>query len=344
MRKAGQEAIDVARAISGFLCDFAPMHKTGSEHTLRSYRCAIALYMEYLEKEAGVTAAGLSWEHFRKPLVEGWLAWLAAARGNSAATRNVRLGALRAFLEYAASRSPAAMCAHQESTTIGRAKCPKRKVEGMTKEAVKALLLAPDTSTRTGRRDLALMETLYATATRIDEALSLTLGNVHLGRKRPCIDVVGKGKKARTLYLPKRAASCLKAYMAEFHPGERGDSDLFFYARHSAGDTKLTQTAVRKRLRLHAARAHEACPDVPLGLHAHQFRHARASHWLDEGMDVVKISFLLGHEQLQTTMVYLDISPESVLGAVESLQDDYGKGIRPKWPTDGESLAGFCGL
>lgn len=344
MRKAGQEAIDVARAVSGFLCDFAPMRKTSSEHTLRSYRCAIALYMRYLEEEVGITAAGLSWGHFRKPLVEGWLAWLAGARGNGAATRNVRLGALRAFLEYAASRSPVAMCAYQESTTIGRAKSPKRKVEGMTKEAVKALLQAPDTSTRTGRRDLALMETLYATATRIDEALSLSLANVHLGRRRPCIDVVGKGKKARTLYLPKRAASCLKAYVAEFHPDERDGSALLFYARHAAGDTKLTQAAVRKRLRLHAARAHEACPEVPLGLHAHQLRHARASHWLDEGVDVVKISFLLGHEQLQTTMVYLDVSPESVLGAVESLQDEYGKSVKPRWPTNSESLAEFCGL
>ena len=344
MRKAGQEAIGIARAVSGFLCDFAPMHKTSSEHTLRSYRCAIALYMEYLEEEGGATAAGLSWEHFRKPLVEGWLAWLSGARGNSAATRNVRLGALRAFLEYAASRNPVAMCAYQESTTIGRAKRPKRKVEGMTKEAVKALLQVPDTSTRTGRRDLALMETLYATAARIDEALSLRLANVHPSRKRPCIDVVGKGKKARTLYLPRRAASCLRAYMAEFHPGERESSALLFYASHAAGDTKLTQAAVRKRLRLHAARAHEICPDVPLGLHAHQLRHARASHWLDEGMDIVKISFLLGHEQLQTTMVYLDVSPESVLGAVEALQDEYGKGVKPKWPKDGGSLAGFCGL
>ena len=344
MRKAGDGAIAVARCIAGFLGDYAPMHKTGSEHTLRSYRCAIALYMEYLESMLGVSPGDLSWEQFRRPAVEGWLAWLEEGRGNSAATRNVRLGALRAFLEYAASRDPEAMCARQEATLIERKRCPKRKVEGLTREAVKALLQAPDTSTRTGRRDLALMEALYATAARIDEALSLRMGNVHLERKKPCIDVVGKGRKARTLYLPKRAARCLKGYIAEFHPGEPGDGDLVFFAKHAAGNTKLTQAAVSKRLKLHAAAAHEICADVPLGLHAHQLRHARASHWLDEGMDVVKISFLLGHEQLQTTMVYLDVSPESVLGAVESLQDDYGKGVKPRWPTDGDSLAGFCGL
>lgn len=47
---------------------------------------------------------------------------------------------------------------------------------------------------------------------------------------------------------------------------------------------------------------------VPLTLHAHQFIHAKASHWLENGMNIAQISYLLGHECIQTTMIYLEIT------------------------------------
>ena len=67
--------------------------------------------------------------------------------------------------------------------------------------------------------------------------------------------------------------------------------------------------------------------DVPLDLHAHQFRHAKASHWLEDGMNIVQISFLLGHEQLQTTMVYLDITTEEEAKALATLEDENDKKV-----------------
>ncbi len=62
------------------------------------------------------------------------------------------------------------------------------------------------------------------------------------------------------------------------------------------------------------------CPDVPLGAHAHQFRHAKASHWLEDGISIVQIGFLLGHEQLETTMKYLDITTEEKASALATLE------------------------
>jgi len=75
-------------------------------------------------------------------------------------------------------------------------------------------------------------------------------------------------------------------------------------------------------LRKYALTAHKICPDVPLTLHAHQFRHAKASHWLEDGMNIVQISFLLGHGQLQTTMVYLDITIEQKAKALATLESE----------------------
>ena len=58
---------------------------------------------------------------------------------------------------------------------------------------------------------------------------------------------------------------------------------------------------------------------------AAHLRHAKASHWLEDGMNIVQISSLLGHEQLQTTMVYLDITMEQELKALATLEDENDK-------------------
>lgn len=81
-----------------------------------------------------------------------------------------------------------------------------------------------------------------------------------------------------------------------------------------------------------------------MNLHAHLFRHAKASHWLEDGMNIVQISFLLGHENIQTTMVYLDISAESLSEALATLEEEKDKTVIPKWKNTDGSLIDFCGL
>ena len=97
-------------------------------------------------------------------------------------------------------------------------------------------------------------------------------------------------------------------------------------------------------LKKYAVQGHDTNPEVPVNLHAHQFRHAKASHWLEDGMNIVQISFLLGHAQLQTTMLYLDITSEQEARAMATLEDEEDKKAVPKWKKDGNGLAALCGL
>ena len=102
--------------------------------------------------------------------------------------------------------------------------------------------------------------------------------------------------------------------------------------------------ALAKRIKICAEAAHKRCPDVPLDAHAHQFRHAKASHWLEDGINVVQVSFLLGHEQLETTMRYLDITTEDKIKALATLEDETQKTIPKKWKNKNGTLTDFCGL
>ena len=203
---------------------------------------------------------------------------------------------------------------------------------------------APDPSSKCGRRDLAFIILLYSTAARLDEILSMKNDQLHLSAEKAYVVIIGKGSKIRTLYLLPKVVAHLTRYLREFH-GETPDPEAYVsYSRNTGSHGKMTQPAISKMLKKYAKAAHENCRDVPLDLHAHQFRHSKASHWLEDGMNIVQISFLLGHEQLQTTMIYLDITTEEKAKALATLEDENDKKVSAKWKNSDGSLVNFCGV
>ena len=337
-RKLGAEAALVSSLVHGFLDEHAPGVLTDSPHTLKSYRDALSLYLLFLESR-GVTCDDLARGHFGRTWIEEWVAWLKSERGNSGGTCNSRLASLRAFLEYAAGRDPGMLVFYHESRLVKRQKAPKTKVEGMSKAAVAALLAAPDTSTAMGRRDATFLTLMYSTACRLDEVRTICAGQVHLDGPKPYVTVRGK---VRACYLVPKAARMLRACMREALGTDPPGSDLLFPSPVTGGP--LTERAWDKRIKAYAAMAHEACPDVPVGAHCHQLRHAKASHWIEEKLNVVEVQHLLGHEQLSTTMRYLDVTGPQEVEALETLAGDAGPKAPKKWRREDGTLRGFCGL
>ena len=344
MKKALNESVIIARHINAFLNEYMPSQKSHSSHTLKSYQYALALYIGFLATEKGISAERLCGECFSREIIEQWLQWLMELRGCSPETCNNRLASLRAFLRYLGSKEIRLLYLSEDATRILRKKEIHKKIKGMSKKAVQVLLSVPDLSTKAGRRDLALMIIIYSTATRIDEILSLKAKQLHLDAQKPEVTIIGKGSKIRTLYLLPKAVAHLKKYLKEFHGDTPNPEAYVFYSRNIGSYGKMSQTAVNKQLKKHARVAHELCKEVPLDLHAHQLRHAKASHWLEDGMNIVQISFLLGHEQLQTTMVYIDITIEQELKALATLEDENEKKISKKWKNIKGGLAKFCGV
>jgi site-specific recombinase XerD len=344
MKKSTKEGIKIARHISEFLNDYVPSQKTDSVNTLKSYQYALILYLTFLETVKGIQCTNLNGNCFGRTNIEDWLIWLKEVRECSPETCNNRLASIRAFLKYLGSRDVSCLYLYQEASEIPRRRCAKKKVNGMSRLAVKSLLEAPNPLERTGRRDLVFMILLYSTAARIDEILSMKNEQLHLNCEKPYATVIGKGNKIRTLYLLPKAVTHLKRYQLEFHGGVPNPKAILFYSRNTGICGKMTQPAIAKMLKKHAKSAYKACDEVPLNLHAHQFRHAKASHWLEDGMNIVQISFLLGHEQIQTTMRYLDITTEETAKALATLEEENDKKVSPKWKNADGSLVDFCGL
>jgi len=344
MKKATHESVIIARHINVFLNEYVPSQKSRSSHTLKSYQYALTLYIGFLEAEKGISPESLFGGCFSRTIIEEWLQWLMEQRSCSPEICNNQLASLRAFLKYLGSREISLLHLSEDATRIPRKKELRKKVKGMSKKAVQVLLSVPDLSTKAGRRDQALMITIYSTAVRMDEILSLKTEQLHLDAAKPHITIIGKGSKIRTLYLLPKAVAHLKKYLKEFHGDTPNPKAYLFYSRNTGLQGKMSQTAVNKQLKKHAGVAHQMCDEVPLDIHAHQLRHAKASHWLEDGMNIVQISFLLGHEQLQTTMVYLDITLEQELKALATLEDENDKRVSRKWKNTKGGLAAFCGV
>ena len=342
MRKPTKESTELS--ISSFVSDYAPMHITNSSHTIHSFDMALSLYIGFLETK-GVTPATFSKEQFEQKRIEEWIAWLREERHCSIDTCKARLSALRTFIKYLSTRDAKYLYLQNEAANVTLPKSPKKKVDGLTKEAVKAILASPNSRTKSGIRDLTFLTILYGTAGRMDEVLSIQLKDLHLDEEKPYVVFTGKGDNVRSMYLLPRAVEHAKHYIEVFHssPTECLD-DYLFYSSIKGSGAKLSPSACRKLILKHASRAHEKCPDVPLKLHAHQFRHARATHWLEEGINIVQISRLLGHKQLETTMRYLDISMDQVRVALATLEDEKDKEAKPKWNLNSDSLSSLCGL
>lgn len=194
-------------------------------------------------------------------------------------------------------------------------------IEYMSEAAVKVILEQPDTRTKKGLRDQFLMVVLYDTGARIQEALDIRLRDIHLG-KTSTILLHGKGSKARSIPLTEKTVEHLHNYISVFHPGESAYSDQYlFYVARCGQKNRMCEDNARRLIHSYGVAAKKICPEVPDNVHPHLWRHSRAMHLYQHGMDLTLVSQWLGHAQLETTLIYAHADTEQKRRAIESAID-----------------------
>jgi integrase/recombinase XerD len=176
----------------------------------------------------------------------------------------------------------------------------------LTVEEVKKLMGHPNLSLKTGIRDRAIMEVLYATAIRLDELLALEVWHVDLKDKVLYIRK-GKGKKQRVVPLGKNAAKFLKEYLEKIRPwyAKKNSKERKLFLNHSG----LAMTASNLRVNL---RKYRNCAGIKKPVSPHTFRRSCATHLLQAGVDIRYIQKLLGHRHLKTTQAYTKVMPVEI--------------------------------
>ena len=309
-------------ALADYLFVFLPTQKGLSENTIRSYSDTLELFLRFLENEQGIKRERLEIAHISRSVVEDFLAWLETERGSSASTRNQRRVALNGFFRYLQYRNPGYVLLCQQILTIPKKVGPRKSVEHISIEAVAEILKQPDLSTRIGKRDFALLTLLYESAARVSEIANLRIGDFQVDKHHgAAIRLYVKGRKVRTVPLTKPVSKILQDYL-KLESGLRpcGKDEPLFCNRSGKS---LTREGISYILRKYTGITQTAAPDgETVKIHPHVFRHSRAVHWLEAGLDLQHIKHLLGHADLKTTEVYARINVEVKRKMLESLHGE----------------------
>lgn len=342
--KVKNESKIIARLIQTWLRDYVPSVKGSGYNTRRSYENALSSYATFIEQVLNLCPYNIDFQCFSRSNIELWIKWMKETRLNSSETCNNRLAGLRSFLQYASNKEVSMSSLYVDSIAIPRQKSSKKKVCGMTKNAIKELMSAINTNTRKGLRELTIISFLYDTAARISEALSIHVNDLHFDAQSPYVIITGKRRKTRTLYITKHVVSYLKSYIAEFHDNNFSSKNILFYSRNLGRQKATSPESVNKILKKYASIAHEKCVEVPLNIHCHMLRHAKATHWLEDGLNILQVSVLLGHANLNVTMIYLDISLDLESKALSTMEDEEQKKLAPKWKGKKHTIAEVWGI
>lgn len=302
----------LARALRGFFSEHLPGTRGVSPNTVRSYRDALALFLRFLSAHRARPVVALDLRDVDPDSVLAFLDHLEKERGNGAATRNVRLAALHAFARYVAVCDPEHLATSQRLLAVPFKRAPVRVVGYLEGSEFRAMLDAANRKTPEGRRDHALLLTLFNTGARVQELLDLRPIDLQL---EPPLQarLIGKGRKERFCPLWSTTAAALRDLVVETGLHTRAADRLFRNRRSEP----LTRFGVRYLLRTYAMKAQAAAPGLARKrVHPHTLRHTAAVHLLQAGVDLVSISHWLGHASIETTNRYAAVNLETKRAAL----------------------------
>lgn len=165
-------------------------------------------------------------------------------------------------------------------------------------EEVDRLIAAVGLDSAFGKRDRAMLETLYGLGLRVSELVSLRISNIWT--EQGFVSVIGKGDKQRLVPLGGMARDAIRDYLEVRGPAaDRESSDILFLNRFGRA---LTRVAVFKMIKSYAVKA-----GISKEISPHTLRHSFATHLIENGADLRAVQEMLGHESILTTEIYTHI-------------------------------------
>lgn len=234
---------------------------------------------------------------------------LESQRGLSGATIVRRISAIYNYLLFLKDEE----LFNDELKKIPFPKISKPLPTYLTSREVEALLEAPDTTTKRGIRDQAMLEVMYASGLRVSELLNLTLEQVNFNRG--LIRIKGKGNKERVVPLGEYALSKLVTYINEVRPSEgKKEEKILFLNTSGQGLSRQYFFKMIKEYALAAGIRKKVSP--------HTLRHAFATHLLENGAELRAVQVMLGHANIATTQIYLNISSNRIVSAYDRIMNN----------------------
>ena len=296
--------------LENFFTDYMPYSAGLSANTIKNYKYAFRLLMEYMLKAKGVDSGGITFKVLDFETVNGFLNWLERERGCGIATRNQRLTALSSFASYAQNRT---LDAAVFANAVDRVPVKTQAVSPrtiFTLEEVAILLGLPVQSMTIGFRDCVLLNLMYASGARAQEICDLTVRDVLFQKDATKLTLTGKGRKTRHINIARPCGELLKHYLAKCGMSKQLDRHVF----SSQAREHMTTSCITEIFKKYVKLAKEQNPMLfrESSYTPHSMRHSTATHMLEAGVPLMAIKNFLGHSSVRTTERYAELTQATV--------------------------------
>jgi site-specific recombinase XerD len=303
------------RLIEEFL-EYLEIEKNCSPLTVRNYKHYLTRFSDWLKNNySQIDPASFNLEIIKKYRV--FLSRFTAKNGTSLSriTQSYHVIALRAFLKFLIKNDYRTIAPEK----IELPKLESHSLKFLTTEQVERLLSQPEISKPQGLRDKAILEMLFSTGLRVSELVKINRDKIDLNRRE--FGVIGKGGRARVVFLSLRAAEWINKYLAA-----RSDNWEPLFIR-IIKNPEITEDG--KRLRLtprtiqRIVKKYVKKGKIPIDISPHGLRHSFATDLLIAGADIRSVQELLGHKNISTTQIYTHVTNKQLRDVHEAF---HGKG------------------
>lgn len=292
--------MDLQKLITEYL-EYLEIERNASPLTIRDYKHYLEVFVTWTTIHSPIAKP----EDITLDLVRKFRVYLAHREDQNGLTlkkitQNYYIIALRAFLKYCVRKDLKVV----SSDKIELPKAESRSLKFLERDQVERLLQQPDISMPLGLRDKAIMETLFSTGLRVSELCRLNRDTINLGRKE--FGVIGKGGKARVVFLSDDACEWLSRYLAN-----RPDAYKPLFIRYSGAPEdendgekmRLTPRSIERAVEKYVTQAR-----LPIKISPHGMRHSFATDLLINGADIRSVQEMLGHKNIATTQIYTHVT------------------------------------
>ena len=275
------------RYIDKFI-NYLKIEKNASPHTITNYTIDLNAFTAFLGQNDLASVDHLMLRKF-----------LAEMRSKNYSKRTIarKLASLRSFFKFLFRE---ALIKTNPITALSTPKLDKKLPVFLDVDKAAKLVLCPKDDTESGRRDRAILETLYSSGIRVSELVGLDVNDVDF--ISGVIKVLGKGSKERMVPIGEPAVAAIRKYMDNREVKKVREKDAIFLNKSG---TRLTDRSVRRIVDKYI----RACSIVE-HISPHSLRHSFATHLLDRGADLRSVQELLGHKNLSTTQIYTHVTME----------------------------------
>jgi len=281
---------------------YLPHIKGVSPYTIRAYRDAFKLFLPFAAKYYGIKIRSLRIEHISSQLILSFLDALQGERKNLPRTRNHRLAALKSFAKMIRFMHPDQRKQADAILNIPQKRYQKTLIGFLYHDEILKVFKTVDLRRKEGFRDYVLLHPLFDSGARASEIAALNLD--YFNPQQNTLAILGKGDRFRLIDLEKRTSQLLRLYIQKYRitPKPLYQHRLFVSQRAE----ELTRHGIYRLCQKHLAKA--LPPKRLLNINpVHSFRHSRAMDLLYRGQAITDIKNRLGHDNLQSTMTYLQL-------------------------------------